>query len=736
MQSYENFLKEKIKTIQDAGFDIPDLKLNAHLFPFQKYVVRLALRKGRYAIFAECGLGKTIMQLEWAHQIIKKEKKPVLIICPLAVSGQTIHEGEKFGIEVLRLGYKHKLKNTIYITNYEQLEHVEADQFVGIVLDESSILKNFTGATKRKLIKTFADTRYKLCCTATPSPNDFNELGNHSEFLNILDANDMRARWFIRDEGMNNYRLKGHAIKDFFAWISSWATMIIKPSDIGFEDNGFILPPLNYFERMIVTERKDNGKLFNDINVNATSFNQELRITLIQRFDQVADIANNSNEYFIVWVNQNEEADKAKNLIPDSVEVRGSETPAIKESKLLGFADRDFRVLITKKKIAQFGLNYQHCNNQVFASLDFSFEGLYQAIRRSYRFGQIKPVNIYLITTDTMQNVIGALKQKEDNFNLMRNYMNKAINEVKATFTMDYERREVETENYKMILGDSAIEMKNIRDNSVDLSIFSPPFSTLFTYSDNLRDLGNCENDEQFFKQNQFILKELYRIMKPGRLVCVHTKDLAMYKNSDEFTGLYDFTGEYHRAMEEAGFRYHTKITIWTDPQLEMQRTKTQRLLYKQVTKDSSFSGVGLPEYVTVFRKWDGTQDDWSPVTNLNKGNFPLETWAKWASPVWFDILRTDVLNNYRGAKDSKDEKHICPLQLSVIERLIHLWSNENEVVFSPFAGIGSEGFEALKNKRRFIGIELKESYFNTAIRNLNSILEERDQLNLLIKTA
>jgi len=283
-----------------------------------------------------------------------------------------------------------------------------------------------------------------------------------------------------------------------------------------------------------------------------------------------------------------------------------------------------------------------------------------------------------------------------------------------------------------MINGDSVEEMKSIENNSIDFSIFSPPFSNLFTYSDNIRDLGNSENNEEFFKHNEFILKELYRVMRDGRLVAVHTKDLARYKNSNGYSGMYDFTGDYHRAMENAGFKYHCKITIWTDPVLEMQRTKTQRLLYKQVTKNSLFTGVGMPEYVTIFRKWEGNTEDWKPIENLNKENFSLDTWQKWASPVWFDIKRTDVLNDGKGFEEGKDEKHICPLQLGVIRRLIQLYTNENETIFSPFAGIGSEGYESLKANRKFIGIELKESYYKQAVKNLNKILELRLQERLV----
>lgn len=721
---YKNFIQSKIKINKEYGFDIKEDLLNNKLFNFQKHIVKIALKKGRYAIFADCGLGKTAMQLEWAYQVMVKTNKPVLILCPLAVAGQTIQEGIKFEVDVKK--YTNQKEFGIYITNYEQLENIDTSIFSGVVLDESSILKNFTGVYKNLIIDKFKGTNFKLACTATPSPNDLNEIGNHSEFLDVMDANDMRMRWFVRDEGMNNYRLKGHADLDFYGWIASWASVLRKPSDIGFDSDGYELPSLNYYENKITTDKKDNGKLFNDTSVNATEFNKELRLTIIPRLELVAKIVNESSENFIIWINQNEEEDLLLKLIPDAKAVRGNEPTLNKEKKLLGFANNEFRVLITKKKIAQFGLNFQNCRNQIFAALDFSFEGLYQAIRRSYRFGQKQEVNIYIITTDTMTNVMDSINKKQQEFNKMMNEITKQVNHKEFTLKSDYIKRENKSQDYHIFNGDSCEIIKEIPDNSIDLSVFSPPFSTLFTYSDNIRDMGNCESDEQFFQQNEYLLKELYRIIKPGRLVCVHTKDLARYKNSSGYSGMWDFTGEYHRAMEKAGFKYHSKITIWIDPVLEMQRTKTQRLLYKQVTSDSSYTGIGMPEYITIFRKWEGDEDNWTPITNKTKQNFDLDTWQKWASPVWMDIKRTNVLNNYRGAKEEKDEKHIAPLQLDIIERCIALWSNKNEIVFTPFMGIGSEIFQAVKMNRFGIGIELKESYYDLAVKNINSVSKEQ----------
>ena len=741
MQDYRKFLESKIILHNDAGFDIDESDLNENLFKFQKFIVKTALKKGKFALFSDTGTGKTIMQLEWANKIVQKTSKPVLILAPLAVAGQTIQEGFKFGIEVIRLKGITQLGPAIYITNYEQLPKIDVKPFIGIVLDESSILKNFTGKYKQLIINSFRETPYKLACTATPSPNDHMELGNHSEFLNVMPSNEMLSRWFINDTmHFGSYRLKKHAINDFWEWVASWAIMMQRPQDIGFNQEGYDLPPLKIIEKQVDVDITDfhNGQLFKNSNVNATNFNAELRNTMNERMHAVADLVNNSKEGFLIWVNQNQEADYLKRLIPDAVEVRGNEKPELKESKLLGFAKDEFRVLITKKKIAMFGLNYQNIHNQIFASLDFSFEGLYQAIRRSYRYGQTKPVNVYIITTSTMQNVIATIKEKQKRFDTMKEQMNKVVSNIyfkqreRLKLKVEFEHKIVKDEDFEMHLGDCVEVVKTLEDNSVDFSIFSPPFSNLYIYSDSIRDMGNNKDDETFINHFKFLIPELKRILRPGRLVAVHVKNLVNYMNSHGKSGMRDFRGDVIRAFTEFYFSYHSEITIWKDPVIEMQRTKAHGLLYKQLRKDSTFSRTGMAEYLVIFRKWpdESNENLVKPVNWKTEDNFPLEVWQKWASPVWMDIRQTNVLN-IQQAKEGQDEKHICPLQLDIIERAIYMWTNPGEIVFSPFAGIGSEGFGAIKAGRKFVGIELKERYFEIAVRNLRSIKQNQNQLHL-----
>lgn len=419
--NYSDFLERKKRTSITSGFEVDKSFLHPILYPFQKYIVRKALSHGRYAIFSECGTGKTLMQLEWARFVVSNTNEPVLILCPLAVSAQTIEQGKMLGLSVARLFHKES-PDKIYITNYEQIENIEMS-FSGIVLDESSILKNFSGATKKKVIEAFKHTRYKLCCTATPSPNDDMEICNHAEFLGLGRREEILAMYFTHDGGETaKWRLKGHAQKPFWNFVKSWSVTCSNPSDLGFDGSAFILPKLNLIERVVDVPVKQ-GRLFNDGSVSATNFNAELRITLVKRMDEVIEIVNGSKESFIVWVRQHKEADYIFDKFDDCREVRGSDTIESKEKNLLDFAHNGYRVLLSKTKICCYGLNFQNCHNQVFASLDFSFEQLYQAIRRSYRFGQKHQVNIWLITTDTMANVIAAIKEKQEQYENMKYHL-------------------------------------------------------------------------------------------------------------------------------------------------------------------------------------------------------------------------------------------------------------------------------------------------------------------------
>lgn len=719
MLEYKEFIESKKEKIQSTGFEVSDNELNSQLFDFQKYLVKKALQRGKCAIFADCGLGKTFIQLEWANQIVKHNNKPVLILCPLAVGRQTILEKEKFNIDCEIKKYElGDSKPQIYISNYEQIDNIDCSIFEGVVIDESGILKCFQGSTKTKIINNFVKTPYKLACTATPSPNDEIELGNHSEFLNVMSSVDMVAKFFTtnkdRIEG-NKYRLKKYAVEDFYRWIKSWAIVCSKPSDLGnFDDSHYALPKLNLIEQKIITPKKDNGLLFNETAVNAMDFNEELRRTKKERLEKAVELVNSKpNEQFIIWIKQNEEGDYLKSLLPEAKEVKGSDIVEYKENTLMDFAQGKFRVLITKTKIAQFGLNFQNCHNQIFASLDFSFESLYQAIRRSYRFGQESEVDIYLITTDTMMNVIEAINTKREKFINMREGILK-VNEKMQEIELDEMQAPYIDDDFQLYNGDCVELIKNIPDESIDYSFFSPPFGALYVFSNNPNDMSNVKNDDEFYEHFKFLIPELKRVLKQGRLVTLHLMQGTTLKGRDGFFSIKDFRGDIIRLFQKEGFYFHAETMIRKDPKTAAIRTKNHQLMWGTTKKDSSIVRSGLADYLITFRKPGENQ---VPIKN----DIPFDLWCKIAEPVWLDVNESDTLPSQ---KDMKDEKHITATQLTPIEWLYLMYCNKGETVYSPFNGIGSEGYVAVKTGRKYIGHELKPSYFMQAVENLKKAKE------------
>lgn len=300
------------------------------------------------------------------------------------------------------------------------------------------------------------------------------------------------------------------------------------------------------------------------------------------------------------------------------------------------------------------------------------------------------------------------------------------------TNSIDVEHQTV-TDLYGLYCGDSVELVKGLPDNSIGLSVFSPPFANLYIYSDSQRDMGNTENEVQFMEHFEYLIPELYRVTKPGRLAAVHCKDLVRYKGRDGRAGIYDFPGDIIRSFEKHGWQFHSRVTIWKDPVIEMQRTKAHGLLYKQLRKDSTFSRQGMAEYMLMFRKWTDDGEEADPVTHT-RDDFPLDQWQEWASPVWMTVQQTRVLNS-AVARSEEDEKHICPFQLDVVERAVTMWSNPGDVVLDPFNGIGSTGYVSLQLGRRYIGFELKRAYYDWAVKFLNEITEA-DQLSLFDKEA
>ncbi len=437
--SYLDFIASKSFKHVEAGFEADDGFLPDGLFEFQKAIVKWALKKGRAGIFADTGLGKTAMQVAWANAVHQYTGNRVLIVAPLCVAQQTEHEAEKFGVRV-RFVRDFDKDTGIYVTNYEMLDKfqwaIDNNYFDGVVLDESSILKAQDGKTRTKIIRMCEKIPYRLSCTATPSPNDHMELGSQAEFLGIMSATEMLATFFTHDSGeTSKWRLKGHGKYRFWEWLATWSVCIKRPSDLGFDDTGYNLPELRQHEILVETDKRLSEALIKEPAKTLSERNEARRITVDERVAVCADLVNKSSGPFIVWCHRNDESEKLRALIPDSVEVTGSDKLAIKEERIMAFTEGKARVIISKPSITGFGMNWQHCAQMAFVGLNDSFESLYQAIRRCYRFGQTKPVDVYMISADLEGAVLENLKEKERK--------NEEMAEMMVKLMQDFSRREV-----------------------------------------------------------------------------------------------------------------------------------------------------------------------------------------------------------------------------------------------------------------------------------------------------
>jgi DNA modification methylase len=727
MTTYEEFLDAKRFTPRVAGLtEVP--ALNPAMFPHQKDVTSWALRLGRSAAFLGTGMGKSLIEMEWARVIAEHTGSPVLILAPLAVAHQLILEASKFGIHA-QYQKGGKPESAIVVTNYERLHQFDPADYVGVALDESSILKSFDGKTRSQLIEAFRETPYKLAATATPAPNDHMELGNHAEFLGVMTATEMLSMFFVHDGGeTQKWRLKGHARKEFWRFVCSWAVNIRRPSDVGYDNGPFVLPPLIYHEHIVAVDKPSEGMLF---AMPAATLSERLaarRSTVDDRVSKCAEIISDQpDETWLVWTNLNKESNALTNAIPWSVELTGSDDPEEKSAKSLDFANGKIGKLITKCSIAGFGMNYQVCSHMAFVGVNDSWEQFYQAVRRCYRFGQKNPVHVHIVAASTEGNVLENLKRKEREAEEMAEEMLENMQELtrmnlRGTTRVEstYKREVRESENWTMHLADCVDLARELPDDSIHYSVYSPPFQSLYTYSNSERDMGNSRTGDEFWEHYRFLIAETFRVMMPGRLVSVHCMNLPTSKARDGYIGLRDFRGEIIRAFENVGFIYHSEVSIWKDPVTAMQRTKALGLLHKQIKKDSCMSRQGVPDYLVTMRK----PGDNPERVGHTSDDFPVQLWQQYASPVWMDINPSDTLQ-YRSAREHNDERHICPLQLEVIRRAVKLWSNPGDVVWSPFAGIGSEGFVALEMGRRFLGSELKQSYYGQACRNLGNALSQ-----------
>src|SRR5947209_7663225 len=671
---YAEFLATKRATAPAAGIDVSDGVINPMLFPFQRDIVRWALKRGRAAVFADCGLGKTPMQLVWGDHLVRHTGLPVFILAPLAVAQQTAREGEKFGVPVTVCRRQGDIRPGVNIANYEMLQNFDADAFSGLVLDESSILKGKDGVYRRDITAFAQSIPYRLACTATPAPNDLVEIINHAEYLSIMSAKEVIALFFTQDGNTSHaFRLKGHAREPFYRWLASWAVALRKPSDLGYDDAAFALPPLEVHQHVVEADAPA-GHLFAVEALSLSERQAARRESVNERVKRCADLVNASDETWLVWCNLNAEGDALTAAIPGAVQVQGSDSVEHKERTLLDFAAGRIRVLVSKPSIAGHGLNFQVCHNMAFVGLSDSWEQWYQAVRRCWRFGQTHPVHAHVITADSEGAVVDNISRKERQAAEMMESLVRHMGANQMSDTPDemtYRRDVAHGKNWTMHLGDSVEVLDEIEPESVGLTVFSPPFPGMYAYTNSMHDMGNVKDIDQMIRQFRFLIPKLLAATMPGRMCCIHLTQAPTRKSREGYIGLADFRGDVIRAMSEGGWIYHGEATIDKDPQIKAQRSKDVGLLFKSLVNDSSVMRMALADYLIYFRK---PGDNPRPIRAGNSSRYgttdgwiTTDEWIEWAAPVWYratpnypgGIRETDVLN-VRQARETDDERHLC----------------------------------------------------------------------------
>jgi DNA methylase len=826
---YQQYLIEKQK--EDVGSELPiTLPLFKYHMPFQKASVLWAASKGRAVLAEDCGLGKGLQQLELGHQIIGYTKKPVIMFAPPAVKAQFKLEAAKFEFEINVIEEEYQIEpSLINVTNYERLtvrENIKVEdykayldkwqeyapievrrtdsvvtvdrfrfapkKFGGLIGDELSILKHYNAATREALTRfvEFGNIQYRFGGSATPAPNDFIEWINYSEFLGIMTGTQARAKYFIQDgNSSNKYKLMPHAREDFYKWIASFALLIRLPSDLGYDDNGFILPPKRHHLCMINDWRVPDGEMFSRPAKSLSEQSKLKRDSLEERCQVAADLVNGdvnyakwgilddlSKERWIVWVKLNNEGELLNKLIPDSIEVSGSHSEAYKERAFIDFREgRGSRVLITKIGIGGLGMNWQaYCRASVEVSVDHSHEDAKQSAGRIWRFGQTKECHLFTVAMNTEGNILANRERKEkqddEMYKAVKKYVhtdNKIIAKQETPYKMeitssnpDLNFDNLTLENLKktdwtLMLGDSCETLNHLPDMSVGHVITSVPFPAMYAYTDSSRDIGNYDDIEDACRHMGFVFKALLPKMMPSRIVSIHLAQAVAHMNREGYIGLEDFRGPLVRIMKEAGYYFHGERTIEKDPQTERARNNTYGLLFKTVANDAAMLRASTSDYLIDFRV---PGDDIEPIkallatldTGCRKYDCPdgwitEPMWINWASNVWYKYRRgmkwwegievTNVLGAHKGAlgvRDARgkdDIKHLCELQLDVIERSIALHSNPGDLIVDPFNGIYSSGWQAALMGRRYLGSELKEEYYRVSIKNaLKVALEVRQK--------
>lgn len=809
--TYEEFLQSKIEVAKDTGFDISQDEINPILKPHQKDAVQWAIKGGRRALFEAFGLGKTVQELEWCRIVINHIGGKALIVLPLGVKQEFAHDAvELLHIEppvyIKTMDEAKKVPQSILMTNYERVRDGDIDPayFTATSLDEASVLRSYGSKTYQTFLDKFKGVPYKLVSTATPAPNKYKELIHYAGYLEIMDTGQALTRFFQRDsKKANHLTLYPNKENEFWLWLSSWALFITKPSDLGYDDTGYDLPPLDVRYHEIPVDHSTAGadkdgqfKLIRDAALSLQDEAKEKRDSINSRVKKLKEIViANPDEHFILWHDLEAERHAIKKALPEAVEIYGSQDIDLREQRVIDFSEGRIKLLATKKELSGSGCNFQKfCHRAIFLGIDYEFNDFIQAIHRIYRFLQTQQVVIDIIYIESEIQILQALKNKWQNYNYMTKKMTDIIKKYglsstslveKLKRTMGVKRVEVKGKHYTAINNDCILETAKMEPNSIDLMFTSIPFGNHYEYTANYNDFGHNKDDDKFFEQLDYLTPNLLRILKPGRVFACHVKDRVLFGNA---TGTGMPTVEPFHAMcirhfMKHGFQYFGMITVVTD--VVRENNQTYRLGWTENCKDGTKMGVGCPEYILLFRKLPSdtskayadepvqkTKDEYTraqwqidahgywrssgnrrvtkeelekaPVNKLQAvyrkysrdnvynyedhvelakkldkdgklpASFMVVAPGSWTDEVWDDINRMRTLNTSQSRK--RQQMHVCPLQIDLVERIINRYSNKGDTVLDPFAGLFTVPEVAVKMGRYGIGIELNTDYFRDGL--------------------
>ena len=814
MHDYINFLKSKIVVAKESGFDVSPGDIHPTLKPHQRDAVIWSVRGGRRALFESFGLGKTLQQLEFCRIVIVKAGGKALIVLPLGVKLEFQHDAvHLLGMEspeyVRTMDEVKAARGDILLTNYERVRDGDIDPsyFTATSLDEASVLRGYGTKTYQTFLDKFKGVPFKLVCTATPSPNKYKELIHYAGYLEVMDTGQALTRFFQRDSTKaNNLTLYPHKEDEFWLWVSTWALFVTKPSDLGYDDAGYDLPPLELINHELQVDHKKAGTekdgqmlLLRDAAMGLKDAAREKRESIKDRVSRLVEIVKESlPKQIVVWCHLNDEQNEIERALKQEgvsvASVYGSLSHEEKEERVLDWKARKYTVILSKPEILGSGANLQQSHIAIFAGIDYSFNDTIQAVHRIHRFGQTAACQVHFIYMESENEILKTLMEKWRQHDYLVGKMTEIIKKYglsgtvvidKLARTIGVERVKIETPFYTAVNNDCVLETTEMPENSVDLIHTSIPFSNHYEYTPSYNDFGHNEDTERFFRQMDFLTPQLLRILRPGRVAAIHVKDRVLFGNA---TGTGMPTIEPFHAIcidhyTKHGFQYFGMITVVTD--VVRENNQTYRLGWTEQCKDGTKMGVGCPEYILLFRKlpsdtsraysdvpvtkskeeytraqwqidahgfWRSSGDrlltkDELAATPVNKlqaayrkysrgtvysyeehvalakkldtdgklpATFMVVAPGSWTDEVWDDINRMRTLNTTQSQR--RQQMHVCPLQLDIVERIINRYSNPGDVVFDPFGGLMTAPYMAVKMGRKGYGVELNADYFRDGV--------------------